>query len=113
MPSPLPETNGELCHRGTGLLVHQKELQVWVLFRYPLIVSDIFSTETPKLINLFFEKFEELESSDFMSVDEEHIPEEVNHSEGLDKEEKVPEDKLGESKDPKEDMVVEDIDPLP
>lgn len=28
-------------------------------YKYPMTVSDIFSTETPKLINLFFEKFDE------------------------------------------------------
>ena len=32
-------------------------------FRYPMIVSDIFAIENPKLINLFFEKFEPLKDT--------------------------------------------------
>jgi hypothetical protein len=51
-----------------------------------MIVSDIFSTETPKLINLFFEKFDEPEvksnqsfiSQEDLEEDEEKIPEDVN-----------------------------------
>jgi len=40
-----------------------------------MIVSEIFGIETPKLINLFFLKFDEIveeESSSFVSVDEEN-----------------------------------------
>jgi hypothetical protein len=58
-----------------------------------MTVSDIFGTETPKLINLFFEKFEEPEeeNSGFVSVEEdeeEKIPEDVTSNPDEDKEEK-------------------------
>lgn len=48
-----------------------------------MIVGDIFGTETPKLISLFFEKFDEIEEeeiSGFVSMEEEDdqkIPEDV------------------------------------
>lgn len=61
-----------------------------------MTVSEIFFTETPKLINLFFEKFEELpegEYSGFASVDEEHIPEDLNSQEATDKVEQPEEEK--------------------
>jgi hypothetical protein len=40
-----------------------------------MIVSEIFGIESPKLINLFFLKFDEIEvedNSSFVSVDEEN-----------------------------------------
>lgn len=42
--------------------------------RFPMTVSEIFSTENPKLISIFFEKFddpEDNENSGFISQDDE------------------------------------------
>ncbi len=50
---------GQLRFGGVGLRQPEETVQVSTLeIRYPMIVSDIFATEIPQIINLFFEKFE-------------------------------------------------------
>lgn len=75
------------------VIQEQKSDSAKIRFKYPMTVSDIFSIESPKLINLFFEKFEEPyeeENSGFMSVEEdeeEKIPEDLHSHEEDDKKE--------------------------
>ena len=41
-------------------IIKNNNLSKFYKFRYPMLVSDIFAIENPKIINLFFEKFEPL-----------------------------------------------------
>ena len=82
-----------------------------------MTVSDIFGTETPKLINLFFEKFEgpEEENSGFVSVEEdeeknsqeEKKSEKSENSEKSDKEEEEPEETKEEEPKKEKDVITD------
>lgn len=93
------------------VIEEQDTVSVKKSHKYPMVVSEIFSTETPKLINLFFEKFEEKDNSSFASVDEENIPEEVITTEIIEKEDKNSQEKDEEETDKQLDDIQDENEP--
>ena len=47
-----------MCMRNKKERIKNNNISINLNKRYPMIVSDIFSIENPKIINLFFEKFD-------------------------------------------------------